>query len=173
MKIITDVDELRKPNEKIDLYEAKSVIEKLEISLKESNTPGLGLAAPQIGVHKKVAIIRINNDNFQTNLDLVNPEIIEYRNSFTHFNEGCLSLPGTNVNTTRFKEIFVKDDLHPAGFVATGLIAVAVQHEVDHINNILITDRSIQKKKIGRNDPCPCGKIIDGKPVKYKKCHGG
>lgn len=166
--IITDEKELRKNNENTDICEMKSIISKLETTLKYSSRPGIGLAAPQIGIHKCVAIVRAKNEN----INLVNPVILDKENGFIFFNEGCLSLPGINFNTRRFNEIFVKDDLHPAGFVAIGLVAVAIQHEIDHLNGILITDRALGKNKIGRNDPCFCGKKINGKPIKYKKCHG-
>jgi len=172
LKIIKDLEELKKPNDKIDLYEAKSIIEKLEIALDNSPRRGIGLAAPQVGIHKRVAIVRIENNSQKEEVNLVNPQILERSGGTTFFNEGCLSLPDTNVNTHRFKEIFVKDDLHPAGFVAIGLIAIAIQHEIDHLDGILITDRAVGKNKIGRNDPCPCGKMENGKPIKWKKCHG-
>ena len=81
-------------------------------------------------------------------------------------------MPGKLVNTKRYKEILVRDELHPAGFVVVGFPAVVLNHEIDHLEGILIIDRATGKDKIGRNDPCPCGKKINGRPVKYKKCHG-
>jgi peptide deformylase len=80
-------------------------------------------------------------------------------------------VPGKHINTTRYREVFVKDALHPNGMVVTGETALIIQHETDHLEGILITDRG-SKTKVGRNDPCPCGKTINGKPVKWKKCHG-
>lgn len=172
MEIVTDISELRKPNSDIDLYEAKSIIEKLEIALENSPKSGVGLAAPQIGIHKNVAIVRINHEEQKEYLDLVNPQIIEKSNGIMFPDEGCLSIPDTYVNTYRFKEIFVKDDLHPAGLIITDFAAIAVQHECDHLESILILDRTVGKGKIGRNDPCPCGATKNGKPIKWKKCHG-
>jgi peptide deformylase len=167
MSIITDEEELRRSNGDIGVYEAKSIIDKLETALEHSSRPGIGLAAPQVGIHKRVAIVRVKREEGSENIDLVNPIIVDQENGFMFSDEGCLSLPGVNLNTRRFNEIFVKDDLHPAGFIATGLVAVAIQHEIDHLDGILITDRAVGKNKIGRNDPCFCG---SGK--KYKKCHG-
>jgi len=172
MNIITNEEELRKKNDIIEVYEAKSIIEKLEIALSHSPRPGIGLAAPQIGIHKRVAIVRINGDDIIENIDLVNPVIVDQENGFMFSKEGCLSMPGINLNTRRFNEVCVKDDLHPAGFITTGLVAIAIQHEIDHLDGILITDRAVGKNKVGRNDPCPCGKKINGKIMKYKKCHG-
>ena len=163
MEILTDVIELKKKNEDATLEEAEEIIKQLEISLKESKVPGVGLAAPQIGIHKKVVIIRVRGED---DLNLVNPIIIEKKNGFVLNNEGCLSVPDKKVNTRRFKEILVKDDLHPSGLVLTDMIAVVAQHEIDHLESILITDRDLSSQP-GRNDPCFCG---SGK--KFKKCHG-
>lgn len=164
--IITDLEILRKQNADANVEESLEIIKQLEHELKISKS-GVGLAAPQIGINKKIAIIR-----YDKNIDLVNPVIIDKSDGFTNFNEGCLSFPDKRVNTWRFKEIFVKDDLHKDGFVAFGNIAVIIQHEIDHLNSILMIDRVVGNDKIGRNDPCPCGKIINNKPVKWKKCHG-
>lgn len=171
-KIITNLEVLRRPNEPATLEEAKDIIKQLEESLATSKIPGVGLAAPQIGINKKVCIIRIKKEDFQSNLDLVNPVVLEKHHPFINKGEGCLSLPGVSVDTQRYKEILVKDDLHPAGMIITGFEAVVVQHEFDHLESILMIDRAVGKNKVGRNDPCPCGKKINGKPVKYKKCHG-
>ncbi len=60
--------------------------------------------------------------------------------------------------------------------ILTGLAAVCAQHELDHLNSILLPDRALPKviAKAGPNNPCPCGKKdpITGKFVKYKKSHG-
>ena len=163
--IITNIEELRKPNEKTSLEEAKEIIKKLEQELNNSLTAGVGLAASQIGIYKQVAIVRCEDK-----IDLVNPVVIEKQNGFVFKNEGCLSFPGKKVTTFRYKEIFVKDDLHPDGFVATGLTAVVIEHEIGHLFGELLVDRDIGK--IGRNDHCPCGEEKDGKKIKFKNCHG-
>jgi len=166
--IITDPDVLRDSCEEASLSEYPDIIKELEISLAAAETKGIGLAAPQIGIKKRVAIIRMEEQS----VDLVNPIIVERDKGFVNFEEGCLSLPGVLVNTKRHNEIFVKDDLRPEGFVVTGLAAVAVAHECDHCDGILITDRAVGKEKVGRNDPCPCGREVSGRPIKYKKCCG-
>lgn len=167
-RIITDPDVLKGNNEKASLAEYEDIIKELEICLAASETKGIGLAAPQIGIKKRVAIVRTEDQS----IDLINPIIVEKDKGFVNFDERCLSLPGVSVNTKRHNEIFVKDDLRPEGFVATGLTAVVIAHECDHCDGIFITDRAVGKNKIKRNDPCPCGKKIEGKPVKYKKCCG-
>jgi len=168
IEIITDLNILRSYNSNASKEEAYDIIKKLEISLKNSKEKGIGLAAPQIGINKRVAIIRTE----QENIDLINPIIIEQEDGFINFNEGCLSVPKKRFNTQRFKEIFIKDDMHLAGIVAIGDIAVVILHEIDHLDGILIMDRSIGNNKIGRNDPCPCGRMLNNKPIKWKKCHG-
>lgn len=170
--IITDIQELRKPNELATIEEAREIVKQLEEELSNSKIPGVGLSAPQIGIHKKVAIVRIMAEKSKFFLDLVNPEILDLRQSFINKGEGCLSLPGQFVDTRRYKEVFIKDDIHPNGFVLTGFPAVVAQHEFDHINQILMIDRAVGKGKIGRNDPCPCGKKKNGQPIKFKRCHG-
>jgi len=162
-KITTDLRTLRTPNSSASEEETTKIIRELELSLQSSSPRGVGLAAPQIAIHKRVAIIRTELEC----IDLVNPIIVEKEQSFVNFNEGCLSIPGERLNTRRYKEIFVKDDLHPDGFVAVGDVAVIIQHEIDHCDQILITDRVVGKNKIGRNDKCPC---LSG--LKYKRCHG-
>lgn len=162
--MITDETELRKPNENASLEEAKIIIEKLEKEL--SLHQGIGLAAPQIGIHKRVAIIRTKEES----LNLVNPVIIEKLNVTISKEEGCLSFPGKTFNVARFNEIFLKDDLHPNGIVVTGLMSIASDHEIDHLHGILFIDKATNKT--GRNDPCPCGNKKEGKRIKFKNCHG-
>ena len=162
LEIITQAERLRLVMAlKQDEYDPDFIIKTLDMSLANSITPGVGLAAPQVGINSRIAIVRTKDYS----LDLINPIIVEKDKGFINFDEGCLSFPGIRVNVKRYKEIFVKDDLRPEGFVATGLVAVIIQHEVDHLDNIFIIDRVVGKNKIGRNDPCPCGSN-----KKYKKC---
>lgn len=170
--ITTDEVILRTPNDSVTSEEVEELIRELEESLKNSPRLGVGLAAPQIGINKRAAIIRIQTKDIQCSLNLINPVIEDKLHPFVYEGEGCLSIPGECFNTQRYKEILVRDDTHPAGMIITGFEAVAVFHEIDHIENILVKDRQTGKNKIGRNDPCPCGRKVDGKFVKWKKCHG-
>lgn len=162
-EITTDLGTLKAQNNDASAEEAVEIIKKLESALKNSEVRGVGLAAPQISINKRVAIVRTEYED----INLVNPTIVEKESGFVNFGEGCLSVPNERLNTQRYKEIFVKDDLHPDGFVAVGDVAVVIQHEIDHLDGILITDRVVGKNKIGRNDKCPCGSW-----KKYKRCHG-
>lgn len=170
-KLTTDLKILRAPNQKVEPHEAKHFINLLEQELK-LHKYGVGLALPQISINKRACIIRYENDGLNINLDLINPEIVEMYDPFINENEMCLSLPNIKVNTRRYKEIVVKDDLHPAGLVLIGIASIISQHEIDHTQSILITDRAVGKNSVGRNDPCPCGKKENNKPVKFKRCHG-
>jgi len=163
--IITDISKLRMENNNVLPNEMDNIIINLE---KNLGVNGVGLAAPQIGINKKIAIVRFDN----VSINLINPKIIDSSGGFINKDEGCLSFPGQRFNTLRHREIFVKDDLRPDGFVAVGFEAVVIAHEIDHLEGILIIDRAVGNNKIGRNDPCPCGKKINGKVVKFKKCHG-
>lgn len=156
------------------LEEAMEIINLLQKELDEANRlgkGGIGLAAPQIGISKKVAIVRLGKDS----INLVNCNIKDAYDPAIFKNEGCLSFPGKTEDTTRFQEIHVTNNLvEPHSFVATGLLSVVCQHEMDHLDSVIFTDRMlvksvpfVKKKKCGPNDPCDCG---SGK--KYKKCCG-
>ena len=180
MIITQDEKILRTECVEVSLDEAKELLKTLETELDYANKlgkNGVGLAAPQIGIHKKVAIIRAGA-NF--NLDLVNAKIENAYYPQVFKGEGCLSFPGRTEDTIRFQEIHVVNNLvKPYGFICTGMLAVMVQHEIDHYNGTLFIDRLApvikeKKKRPSPNDPCICGKInpITGKPFKYKKCCG-
>ena len=167
--IVTNETLLRQPCEPVDVSDAHDIISKLEIELEASGkagSPGLGLAAPQIGILKKVAIIRAQGKN----VNLVNPVILEKRNPIIFDGEGCLSFPGMVGKTNRYDEIVVKNNIEPKSFIATGLVAIVIQHEIDHLESKILPDFIIQEKvvtkKVRPNDPGHCG---SGK--KFKKCH--
>lgn len=159
--IITDKSKLSSTCKDVTLFEAQDIIIQLEEELKKHPT-GIGLAAIQIGLKKKVCIIRVKDS-----INLINPIIIESFDLMEYHNEGCLSYPGKLITTSRFNEIFVKDVLHPNGFISTGFEAVVIAHEIDHLNSITMYDREIQIPT-RRNEKCWCK---SGK--KYKLCHLG
>lgn len=150
--------------------EAAQIIEQLERELVYSarmGRQGIGLAAPQCGIAKNVAIVRIDNVN---RIDLVNCRITKQYDKAIFRGEGCLSFPNRAEDTMRYQELYITNNLiEPHSFIVSGLIAVVVQHELDHLNGVLLPDIAIPKpkRKVGPNDPCICGKSI-----KYKKCCG-
>lgn len=126
---------------------------------------GVGLAASQIGHARQVAIVRLG----EYKVDLVNCRIEKGYDKQIFRDEGCLSFPGRVEDTMRYQEIYVVNNLvYPHSFIASGLFAVVVQHEIDHMNGILLSDNAIpkvKKQKVGPNDLCLCGSNR-----KYKKC---
>jgi len=141
MKIITDQNFLKIPCEKANLEEVSNIILQLEKYLKDSEVEGIGLAANQIGIKKRVAIIRMD----KISINLVNADIISSYDKILVDGEGCLSFPGRTERTFRFNEIQVKNEMYPYSFIAVGLLSVAIQHELDHLNGILFTERALPK----------------------------
>ena len=105
---------------------------------------GVGLAAPQIGIGKRLVVIDVQNGNGL--LKLVNP-VITQKNGAEVAIEGCLSFPGIAGEVERAEEVTVKA-LDPEGkeleIKATGLLARALQHEIDHLDGVLFVDRVIR-----------------------------
>lgn len=101
--------------------------------------PGIGLAAPQVGVSLRVIVADIGAGV----LAVVNPKIVKKRGEQT-FQEGCLSLPGVEAPVTRASEVAVKGigrDGKPVEYKAEGLLATVFQHEIDHLEGHVFIDR--------------------------------
>lgn len=131
--------ELGKNSTAVLADEANDLILKLEEALAWSannGKPGVGLAAPQIGIPKKIFIIRIPGyKNF--NLNIINAEIKEKYDVFFFDNEGCLSFPDITCRTKRYKEIVMVNNLtFPNNFILTGLPSVIAQHEMEHLQGV-------------------------------------
>ena len=170
MMILNDEKLLRRECYDVDINEIDSLISILEKELYGMTVSGIsaiGLAAPQINILKKAAIVRLKGDS----INLINAEIREGYDLQLFKNEGCLSFPNKLINTMRYQEIIVVNNLvEPHSFQATGLMAVAIQHELDHLNQKLFMDSEVKVKqlisnKIGPNELCPCGSKL-----KYKRC---
>jgi peptide deformylase len=100
---------------------------------------GLALAAPQIGVQKQVVVWDLGDEP----LAIVNPEIVESDGEWV-YDEGCLSIPGLYVEMLRPKTVLVRGvdlDGNPIQFEADELEARMFQHEIDHLNGVLMFDR--------------------------------
>ncbi len=104
--------------------------------------PGIGLAATQVNVHKRVIVIDISEEK-NAPVCLINPEIID-RRGVEEMEEGCLSVPGVFEKVKRAQSVRVRA-LDPEGntseFDAEGLLAVCIQHEIDHLEGHLFVDR--------------------------------
>ena len=106
--------------------------------------PGIGLAAPQIGVARRVCVIDLSvGKRGGEVLALINPEFVE-RDGMQLEEEGCLSLPGFNATVARPARVVVRAldrDGHERTIEGTGLLARALQHELDHLDGRLFIDR--------------------------------
>ena len=103
--------------------------------------PGIGLAATQVDVHKQLLVLDVSEEKDQPMI-LVNPKILESEGSQT-YQEGCLSVPGIYADVERADRISVEAlDRHgqPLKFDAEGLLAVCIQHEMDHLAGKLFVD---------------------------------
>ncbi|MDH5649937.1 MAG: peptide deformylase [Gammaproteobacteria bacterium] len=118
------------------------------------DAPGIGLAATQINVHLRIVVIDITREHNQLHV-FINPEIIDRQGEET-MEEGCLSVPGIYEPVTRAEKITVKAlDKNGAPFEleVEGLLAVCIQHEIDHLDGKVFVDylsrlkqQRIQKK---------------------------
>jgi len=189
--VVKNVNTLRQISTNVDsASEAIDIINKLKKEL-ENIPEGVGLAAIQIGIPKRVGVIKTSNSKETKYLYLINTELESRDGEFTYLKEGCLSFPDTFLNTKRYRDYVIKnqrieDDklidetlcfYYESNHINDdGLTSIAVQHEVDHFEGGLIIDSEEDQNiklepihrsdnKVGRNEPCPCG---SGK--KFKKC---
>ncbi|MBI5233434.1 MAG: peptide deformylase [Deltaproteobacteria bacterium] len=138
-----------KPVHAVDSH-VKALIEDMIDTMRYAR--GIGLAATQVGSDKRVIVLEVpekDSETGQETIVLVNPEIIEAVREFI-YEEGCLSLPGIVADVKRFEGVVVKGldtEGRPFSFEAEGLKAVAVQHEIDHLDGVLFIDRLTRLKR--------------------------
>ncbi len=113
--------------------------------------PGIGLAANQVGVLQQILVVDINarQQAEYPLIALINPRIITAEGK-AEGEEGCLSLPGFNAVIERAEQVFVKGldrEGKPVDIEATGLLAVALQHEIDHLMGKTILDKASPLKR--------------------------
>ncbi len=114
------------------------LLDNMKDTMYDSN--GVGLAAPQIGVLKRVIIVDVD-DHF---IELVNPVLLQGSGKQVS-NEACLSVPNIEVSVERYKTVLVKGYNRNGKTLqvkASGLLSIALQHEMDHLDGILIVDRA-------------------------------
>lgn len=112
--------------------------------------PGVGLAASQVDVHERVVVIDVSEESNDL-LVLINPEVVWSSAESKVYEEGCLSVPGVYDEVERASEIKVKAlDLNgePFEFEADGLLAVCVQHEIDHLNGKVFVEKLSMLKQM-------------------------
>ena len=151
-KIIIEPDPILrqkcKPLEKVDSNIKKLLDDMLETMYA---APGIGLAAIQIGILKRLVVIDISKEEEKKQpIFLVNPEIIYRSKETSVYEEGCLSLPGQFAEVERPSECTIKYiDYYgkKKDLKADGLLATCIQHEIDHLNGILFIDYLSKLKK--------------------------
>ncbi|NBC33725.1 MAG: peptide deformylase [Alphaproteobacteria bacterium] len=125
--------------------------------------PGVGLAAPQVGVLERVIVVDIaGKDEPAQPLCLANPEVVWVSDEKHTYNEGCLSFPDQYADVTRPAQCRVRyldRSGAPQEVEAAGLLATCLQHEIDHLDGILFTDHISPLKR----------NIIMRKLTKWKK----
>ncbi|HYE48258.1 MAG TPA: peptide deformylase [Azospirillaceae bacterium] len=131
-----------KPLDNVDGRVARLMDDMLETMYK---APGIGLAAPQIGVLERVIVVDVSDhkEGGKQPLAMVNPELIWTSDELSVTNEGCLSIPEIYADVTRPAAVRVRY-VDRAGEVremdADGLLSTCIQHEIDHLNGVLFID---------------------------------
>ena len=148
MKIITMGNELlRQKALKIDKIDAE--IKELAKQMFEilADEKGIGLAAPQIGIMKRIFVTHALNDEQRV---FINPSILETSVKTAKFEEGCLSVPGIYVQVVRSEAVKLQawnEKGRPFTIEAEGLLARVIQHEYDHLEGVLFLDRLPEDKR--------------------------
>ena len=107
------------------------------------DAPGIGLAAVQVGVLKRLIVLDVSETEEPDPLVLINPEIKSLGAETRIHEEGCLSIPDYHIEIERPASLvvgYIDRDGKPRELVAEGLLATAIQHEIDHLNGKLIID---------------------------------
>ncbi len=150
-KIITEPNTLLRkisePVEKID-NNLKSFMKDMIETMYEA--PGIGLAAVQLGILRRVIVIDISKDENKNPLFIVNPKILNISKEKTIYEEGCLSLPGHFAEIERPAECtleYLDFNGKKKKLKANGLLATCIQHEIDHLDGILFIDYLSKLKK--------------------------
>jgi peptide deformylase len=161
-----------------DIREGEDIAAKLFDVLTETKG-GIGLAANQIGINKRVCVVNVKEP-----IALVNPVIVAHSDLKFKFAEGCLSFPNKKAKTERYEWVKVKSDNHSGEMyfsadskkIEDAFECACVQHEIDHLDGITMFERKSvghtikrEGKKLGRNDKVTLTKGSDSKILKYKK----
>ena len=179
--IIEDKMKLEQKCSPVSVKEGEEIGVRLLHELRQSEN-GIGLAANQIGINKRVCVINVKEP-----LVLINPKIVEKSKEQFVFAEGCLSFPDSKIKTARHQDIVVEADNHKGRLyfsanskdINDAFECVCVQHEIDHLDGITMFDREFKSEplvrgvnaplKIGRNEKVTIEKGSKSKTLKYKK----
>ena len=148
--------------ENFDKDLAKMVKDMFETLYASGN--GIGLAAPQVGIKKRIVVIDLKEEGKSNPMTFINPKIIFYSEEKFVNEEGCLSIPGFYADVSRSNSVEVEWeglDRKKNKKKLTGLMSICIQHEIDHLDGILFIDylsnlkkkRALEKvKKFKKND---------------------
>ena len=151
-EILTEPNEILR-QKSLNVEKVDGDLQKLMDDMLETMyaAPGIGLAAIQVGVHKRVIVLDLaRKDEPKNPMYFVNPEIIKKSENNSIYEEGCLSVPG------QFAEIVRPDKCHikyldyfgqPKELIAEDMLATCIQHEIDHLEGILFIDYLSKLKK--------------------------
>ena len=155
--------------------EIKQILNNMIATMYEHN--GIGLAATQVAINKRLVVMDIpdqindcDSEDEAENLDktlstvykMINPTIVEKSQSTAKYREGCLSVPGQNAEIERPESIkvqYLDENNKQCNISATGLLAICIQHEIDHLDGILYIDYLSDIKR----------KMLIQKAVKYEQ----
>ena len=134
---------------KVD-HEIRELAKNMLLSMYSAK--GIGLAAPQVGIQKRILVIDLNFEDPDSPPHVfINPEIISSSASVETYEEGCLSIPGVYQNVIRPSSVKIsfKDEMGRSKKMnAEGLMARCIQHEIDHLNGILFIDKVTDQKEL-------------------------
>lgn len=142
-EILRSASDTIKPTE---LKQYRALAESMIKHIKNPDNGGVGLAAPQVWVNKRLIVIslmRTYDDEMYRTIAMVNPEIIEHAAEKVKWEEGCLSVPGETGDVERWvwvKVSFIDPEGRKYALRLESLAARIVQHEIDHLDGILFTD---------------------------------
>ncbi len=125
--------------------ETQALIDKMFDTMHSEK--GVGLAAPQVNESKQIITINAEGQKFV----FINPKITNQSEDMILFTEGCLSVPGKELQIIRHKKVtvqYIDRDGEPCILKAREFLAIVCQHEIDHINGILMTDRYEQQEEL-------------------------
>ena len=179
--IIEDKMKLEQKCSPVSVKEGEEIGVRLLHELRQSEN-GIGLAANQIGINKRVCVINVKEP-----IVLINPKIVEHSKELFVFPEGCLSFPNDKIKTQRYTSVVIEADNHKDKLsfsaeskdINDAFECVCIQHEIDHLDGITMFDREFRQEpmvrgenaplKIGRNQRVTLTKGSQTKTLKYKK----
>lgn len=151
--VVAPDDRLLQPSEKVEKIDA-ALLKLMDDMLDTMYYHyGIGLAAVQVGVHKRVIVVDIaqrEDRNKKEPVRMINPEILQSSEALSSYNEGCLSFPDQYSDVERPADITIRymdEKGETKTLQASGVLATCIQHEIDHTNGIVFVDHISKMKR--------------------------